>query len=72
MIRSDDRYLGTIRLKTGYHSTNKEGGTTVFAGVLPDKFSYTPTPYCGVDPVFQYGQNEKKDNVAKDYIKAKT
>jgi hypothetical protein len=37
-------------------------------GVLPDKFSYAPTPYCGVVLVFQYGQNEKKDKVAKDCI----
>ena len=35
-------------------------------GVLPDKFSYGPTPYCAVVLVFQYGQNEKKDKVAKD------
>lgn len=37
-------------------------------GVLPDKFSYAPTPYCGVVPVFQYGQNEENDKVAKDCI----
>lgn len=37
-------------------------------GVLPDKFSYAPNPYCGVVLVFQYGQNKKKDKVAKDCI----
>ena len=37
-------------------------------GMLPNNFSYAPTPYGVVILVFQYRQNEKKDKVAKDYI----